>query len=88
MEKLKQWNENTSITWWAEGRTQLNKVIRKYNKWIDMYTSNHKKTLKLLIKINSHLEKYYSNQDGGEGYREELNKMKSNVVTIMFTFIK
>jgi hypothetical protein len=77
MEKLKEWNENVGIDWWKEGRTKLNKVIRKYNKWIDKHSGNKVKTLKLLEKINEDLEKHYCNQSGGSGWKEELLEMKS-----------
>lgn len=80
MEKLEEWNENTPITWWKEGRTTLNKVIRKYNKWID----DKQNTDKLIEKINEHLQKPYSNQDGGGGYMNELLKMKENVENYIF----
>ena len=79
MEKLVEWDENTGISWWNEGRTNLNKVIRKYNKWIDSFQKDRVKTAKLIVKIEEHLQMHYSNQDGGSGYREELIKMLQNV---------
>jgi len=79
MEKIEEWNENTNISWWKEGRTKLNKVIRKYNKWIDKYLDNNLKTVKLFNKINKNLEMHYCNQDGGSGWKDELLKMKSVV---------
>jgi len=72
MNKINEWNENISINWWKESRTQLNKVIRKYNKWIDKHTNDKVKTAKLLTKIEKHLKMDYCNQDGGSGYKEEL----------------
>lgn len=83
MEKLVEWNENVSIPWQKEGRTRLNKVIQKYNKWIDLHQDDKVKTTKLLVKINKHLQMHYSNQDGGSGYRDELIKMKENVDGIL-----
>jgi hypothetical protein len=83
MEKLLEWNENVGISWWKEGRVKLNKVIRKYNKWIDLFQDDKVKTAKLLVKINEHLQMHYSNQDGGSGYKEELMKMKQNVEEIL-----
>ena len=76
MEKIEEWNENESITWWREARIKLNKVIRKYNKWVDLHSENKDKTVKLLSKINKHLQMHYCNQDGGSGYKDELQKMK------------
>lgn len=82
MEKLVEWDENVSISWWKEGRTKLNEVIRKYNKLIDLHQDDKVKTAKLLVKINEHLQMQYSNQDGGSGYRDELIKMKENVISL------
>ncbi|MFT6125822.1 MAG: hypothetical protein ACJAVA_000264 [Flavobacteriaceae bacterium] len=79
MEKLEEWNENTGITWWTEARKKLNKIIRKYNKWIVNDTMDIKRTSKLLTKINLDLCKDYSNQDGGSGYKKELAGMHYNV---------
>ena len=76
MEKIYLWDENVSISWWKEGRINLNKVIRKYNKWIDLYQKDIIKTAKLLSKIDQHLLMDYSNQVGGSGYKKELLKMK------------
>lgn len=80
MEKIEEWDEHVGINWWRKSRIQLNKVIRKYNKWIDNHTNNRVKTAKLLDKIDKHLKMDYSNQDGGSGYKEELIKMKNNVL--------
>ncbi len=79
MEKIEEWNERVGIDWWKEGRIQLNKVIRKYNKWVDKHTENKVKTAKLLYKIDEHLEMHYCNQSGGSGWKEELLNMKSVV---------
>lgn len=75
MEKIEQWSENSPIEWWNDGRKKLNKIIRKYNKWVD----NKYGSKKLLNKIDIHLEKEYCNSDGGSGWKEELIKMKNNV---------
>lgn len=83
METIKQWNENTNIVWQKEARTQLNKVIRKYNKWVENHTSDRIKTIKLLTKIEKHIEMPYSNQDGGSGYKEELQKMLATVQNVL-----
>ena len=83
MEKIEEWNECVDIDWWREGRTQLNKVIRKYNKWIDKHTENNVKTYKLLNKIDEHLEMRYSNQNGGSEWKDVLLKMKSVVESKM-----
>lgn len=85
MEKLEQWNENVGISWWKEGRTKLNQVIRKYNKWIDLHQNDKVKTAKLLVVINEHLQMHYSNQDGGNGYKNELIKMKENVESVLLS---
>jgi hypothetical protein len=88
MEKIDEWNENVNITWWKENvnitwwkesRTKLNKIIRKYNKWVEFHSDNKIKTAKLLAKINKHLEMSYCNTDGGSGYKEELEKIKAIV---------
>lgn len=76
MEKIKEWDENVEIEWWKEGRIKLNKVIRKYNKWVKKYTDDDIKTSKLLKKINKHLKKDYCNKDGGSGWKDELLRIK------------
>lgn len=76
MDKRDEWNENICIDWWKEGRKKLNKVIRKYNDWIDEGTDSLTKTAKLLEKIKKNLKMDYCNHDGGSGYWEELNDMK------------
>jgi hypothetical protein len=81
MEKIEEWDENVNIDWWKESRIKLNKVIRKYNKWVDRHSEDKIKTDKLLVKIDKHLEKHYCNQDGGSGYKEALNEMKEIVET-------
>lgn len=83
MEKIIEWDENINISWWKESRIKLNKVIRKYNKWIEYHSENKIKTEKLLIKINKHLLMDYCNQDGGSSYKGELEKMKYNVTKTM-----
>ncbi len=83
MEKLTEWREDVNIDWWKEGRTQLNKVIRKYNKWIDKHQNNKIKTIKLLNRINEDLEKHYCNQSGGSGWKDELLEIKYNVESKM-----
>lgn len=79
MEKITLWDEDVSITWWKEGRTKLNKVIYKYNKWVDKHTDDTIKTAKLLRKIDKNLEMDYCNTDGGSGWKEELESMRDNV---------
>lgn len=83
MEKIEEWDERVGIDWWKEGRTQLNKVIRKYNKWIDKHIENRAKTAKLLDKIDEHLEMYYCNQSGGSAWKDELLNMKNVVESKM-----
>lgn len=76
MNKKDEWYENTSISWWRESRKKLNKVIRKYNTWIDEGADSLTKTAKLLEKIKKNLKMDYCNQEGGNNYWEELNDMK------------
>lgn len=78
--KVKEWDEDVSINWWKDGRTKLNKVIRKYNKWVDRHTENKVKTVKLLNEINDNLDMYYCNRDGGSAWKYELIEMKNVVV--------
>ncbi len=79
MVEIEEWDENVGISWWKESRMQLNKVIRKYNKWVNNHTGDEVKTAKLLTKIDKHLKMYYCNQDGGSGYKEELMKIRDIV---------
>jgi len=84
MEKITEWDENVGIDWCKEGRMKINKVIRKYNNWIDNHLNDEVKTAKLLVKIVKHLNMHYSNQDGGSGYKEELLKMKDSIITMRY----
>lgn len=77
MEKLKLWYENSPISWQKESRKKLNKVIKKYNYWITNNSSSIKKTAKLLVRIKKDLKSHYANQDGGSGYKEDLEVMYS-----------
>lgn len=77
--KLEEWDENIGITWQKKSRIKLNKVIRKYNIWVENHTDDYEKTVKLIEKINRHLKMHYSNQDGGSGYKEELLRIKRRV---------
>jgi len=80
MNRIEEWDTTLcEIYWWKEGRTKLNKVIRKYNKWVRENSDDLVKTAKLLDKINDNLEMHYCNQSGGSGWKEELLTMKSIV---------
>ena len=79
MKKISLWPENTGIGWWNEARKELNKVIRLYNKWVDKGAYSATKAVKLIERINNHLKMDYCNQDGGSGYKEELELIKSLV---------
>lgn len=79
MEIIQEWNENTGISWWKKSRMKLNKVIRKFNHWVKNDSADKLKTVKLLTKIEKHLEMKYCNQDGGSGYKDELLKMKTQI---------
>lgn len=83
MEMIREWDENVSISSWKEGREKINKVIRKYNKWVCNYLDDRDQTFKLLNKINKHLMKPYSNSGQGTSWREELLLMKSNAMKVM-----
>jgi hypothetical protein len=76
MERIEEWDENPGVSWWKESRIKLNKVIRKYNKWVDKHSDDRSKTTKLLNKVNKNLKMNYCNQDGGSGYKEELLNIK------------
>lgn len=82
-ETIEEWNENVGVGWWKEGRKKLNKVIRKYNHWVVCDTDNNVKTTILLVKIYKNLKMSYCNQDGGSGWYEELDKMKTTVEYIL-----
>lgn len=79
MDTIMEWDENTPILWWKAGRIKVNKVIRKYNKWVCRHMNDEEKTAKLLSKINRHLMKPYANRDGGGSWRDDLLLMKDNV---------
>ncbi len=63
---VKEWPEDTNIAWWNEGRHELNKVIRLYNKWqVDGFSELGLQT--------------FANVDGGSGWRDQLDEMKKFV---------
>ena len=72
MEKIEEWK--ASVGRWKEGRVKLNKVIRRYNKWVD----TGEKAEKLLRVINKNLDMPYCNQSNC--WREELMGMKENIL--------
>lgn len=74
---LEEWDEDVGVTWWKTSRTKLNVIIRMYNQWqIDGFPDSEKQ--KLLANIEFGIQTIGS-QDGGLGYREELQKMRDFV---------
>lgn len=72
-----EWDENTNIAWWKDGRTKLNVIIRMYNKWqIDGFPSDEKQPL--IATIICGLQTFAS-QDGGSNWAEVLERMKQFV---------
>ena len=80
---VKEWDEDTDITWWKESRIKLNKIIRKYNKWQYKHDFNPLKGLKLLAMIE-YGKQTIGNIDGGSGYLEELEEMEKFVKKIQY----
>lgn len=74
---LEEWDENTGINWWNDGRKKLNKVIRKFNQW-QINGMTEKKKIKLLSKID-HGKQTFGSWDGGSGYWDELDKMEDYI---------
>jgi hypothetical protein len=72
-----EWNEDTSIDWWNEGRRKLNAVIRLVNKWTLGGCSSTPVEV-----IHRHIDmglQTFAAQDGGSGWAEQLVKLRDYV---------
>lgn len=83
---VKEWDEDCDIQWWKECRIELNKIIKKYNKWQYKHDFDGKKALKLLALIE-YGKQTIGNRDGGSGYLEELLGMEGFVKKIHYNGI-
>lgn len=71
------WDENTSITWWNECRSELNKIIDFYNQWqIEGFPDDQTTKLRALIEYS---KQTIGSRDGGSGYMETLVEMEDFV---------
>lgn len=77
MEFEELWALNTPIQWQLEGRKELNKIIKKYNKWL-LKGSKESKKEKLLRQIE-YGKQTIGSTTGGSGYLEVLERMESNI---------
>jgi len=72
-----EWDENTKIDWWREGRIKLNTIIRMVNDWtLEGKPSSQK--AKLLRYIDMGVQTFAA-QDGGEVWKEELLSMQKYI---------
>ena len=82
---LKEWSEDTDISWALEGRKKLNVIIREYNAWqreaieTDYYTSKGAQHLRALIE---EARQTWASQDGGSGWLADLEKMAAIIAHI------
>ncbi len=72
-----EWDENTDIGWWRDGRMKLNVIIRMVNEWTILGRPKEKKE-KLLRYIDKGIQTFAA-QDGGEEWRKTLLSMKEYV---------
>lgn len=79
MEKIELWREDTPISRWNKSRKKLNKIIRKYNKWVGEGSYSANKGVTLIKKINKRLDADYCNQYRRTSYKKELKLIKSLV---------
>lgn len=72
-----EWNENTRIDWWCEGRIKLNVIIRMVNNWtLDGKPASQKE--KILRAIDLGVQTFAA-QGGGSAWKEELLSMQKYV---------
>lgn len=70
---VEEWDTNSPIDWWNEGRTKLNAIIKPYNQWqIDGFDIEQAKKLRAQIIYGIQT---FATRDGGEAWLEELQKM-------------
>lgn len=74
---FEEWSENTPISWWNDGRRQLNTVVRMVNEWSLAGRPPEGSSL-ILRHIDMGLQTFAA-QDGGSGWAAELEKMKAYV---------
>lgn len=78
----KELNQNVSNAKFKEDRVILNKVIRKYNKWLyncgDIVESSN-----LLSYIEEHLKMRYANEEANIKLRLELEEMRHRVSAVL-----
>ncbi len=74
---FEEWPENTAIGWWNEGRKQLNVVIREVNAW----TRSGCPSLEAaeILRDIEHGIQSYGAQDGGSGWADALEEMRSYI---------
>lgn len=77
------WDENCDIQWRKECRIELNKIIKKYNKWQYKHDFDRKKALKLLTLIE-YGKQTIGSRNGGSGYLEQLLDMEKFVEGCFF----
>jgi len=73
-----EFDTNTGIDWWDDGRRKANKIIRRYNKWLRNGCPPEKKE-KLLARIEQGLQTFASDGCDGPAWRESLLRLKSQV---------
>jgi hypothetical protein len=70
---VEEWDTNSPIGWWNEGRTKLNEIIKPYNQWqIDGF--NKQEIPKLRAQIIYGLQTF-ATRDGGSEWARELQEM-------------
>ena len=77
---VEEWDTNSTIKWWNEGRTKLNVIIKAYNQWqTDGF--NVEEGIRLRTQIIQGLQGF-TQEDGGSGSKwgKELRGMLEFVV--------
>lgn len=75
---FEEWDENTEITWWNEGRKRLNTVIKMVNTWQLEHDFDHAEGLKVQAFVDLG-KRSWAAQDGGEVWLEVLTEIEQFV---------
>ena len=70
---IEEWDTDSPISWWNEGRTKLNAIIKPYNQWqIDGFDPQEASTVRALIIQGLQT---FANRDGGSKWAKTLQMM-------------
>ena len=73
-----EWDENSPIGWWNDGRKKTNVIIRLVNEWT-LGGSPDGERVRLLRRIEMGLQTFADEHTGGSGWRRDLLEMRDYV---------